>query len=312
MLDSSNLFNISYFCKYKVHHPSRLYIMTRYLFFFSLLLFYVSLHAQRHEIGPFAGTSYYLGDINPKKHFAQNSYGIGLLYRYNLNPHWSIRANLYYGRIQASDSIIRFNPKRNLHFRSNLTEIAAGMELNFFQYKTGDKKRKFSPFMFASIGYVHFNPQAELNGIWYDLQPLGTEGQGTSAYPDRNPYSLGSYVIPFGIGFKFSAGKSICISAEWGLRKTFTDYIDDISTTYPDPLILAAENSPLAAQLSDRTIYGQDEDPTLNVGKQRGDPSTNDWYSFAGLAISFKIPTKKPDCPGMQKRTRKYKDYKYD
>lgn len=279
---------------------------------FALTLIYNFIASQRHEIGPFGGISYYLGDINPKKHFAQNKYALGILYRYNINPHWAIRANLYYGKVHAHDQIIKFNPKRNLHFRSDITEVAIGMELNFFQYKTGDKKRRFSPFMTASIGYFHFNPQAELNGVWYDLQPLGTEGQGTSAYPNKKPYSLGSYVLPFGLGFKVSLGKSVCISTEWIIRKTFTDFLDDVSTTYPDPLILAAENSPIAAQLSDRTIYGSDEEPISNIGKQRGDPSNKDWYSFAGISISFRIPTKKPDCPGMQKRIRKFKDYKYD
>ncbi len=268
--------------------------------------------AQRHELGLFGGGSYYIGDINPKKHFALTQPSFGLIYRYNMNPNWAMRFNIYQGKVESSDAEIRYNQPRNLSFRSNITEIALGLELNFFEYKTGDRKRPASPFIFAGLGYFKFNPQAELDGQWYDLQPLGTEGQGTTSYPDKKPYTLGSFSIPFGVGAKFSFGKTACIAMEWGMRKTFTDYLDDISTTYADPLILSAENSPTAAQLADRTIFGPGEEPVSNVGKQRGDSSTNDWYSFAGITVTFKINTRKDICEGMSRSKRKYKDYKYD
>ena len=267
---------------------------------------------QRHELGLFGGGSYYIGDINPKQQFAMTQPAFGGIYRYNLNPHWAMRFNVFQGTVESSDAIIRYNAKRNLSFRSDITEIALGMELNFFPYKTGEKKMRYAPFIFAGLAYFKFNPQAKHLNTWYDLQPLGTEGQGTTAYPDRKPYTLGSFAIPFGIGAKFSLGKSISIALEWGMRKTFTDYLDDISTTYADPIILSAENSPLSAILADRTIYGLNEEPANNVGKQRGNSSTNDWYSFAGITLTFKIKTGKDDCPGMPKKTRKYKEYKYD
>lgn len=273
---------------------------------------------QRHEIGLFGGGSYYLGDINPKKHFAQTQLTFGGIYRYNINPHWAMRANVYQGKIESSDAVIRYNQKRNLSFRSDLTEIALGMELNFFPYMTGKesmsgrKKWRASPFIFAGIGYFKFNPQANYEGTWYNLQPMGTEGQGTTTYFDKKAYKLGGFSIPFGIGAKFSLAKNVSVACEWGLRKTFTDYIDDVSTTYADPLILATENSLISSILSDRTIYGPGDEPVSNVGKQRGDSTTRDWYSFAGVTVTFKIRTKKEECAGMPKNTRKYKDYQYD
>jgi hypothetical protein len=288
--------------------------MRLYIVLFSVMLFFsgLSADAQRHELGLFGGGSYYVGDINPKKQFAQTQPSFGLIYRYNLNPNWAMRFNVYQGKVESSDAVIRYNQPRNLSFRSNITEIALGMELNFFEYKTGDRKRLASPFIFAGLGYFKFNPEAEFDGKWYDLQPLGTEGQGTTSYPDRKPYTLGSFSIPFGIGAKFSIGKTVCIGMEWGMRKTFTDYLDDISTTYADPLILAAENTPVAAQLADRTIFGPTDEPVSNVGKQRGDSSTNDWYSFAGITVTFKIKTSRESCEGMSSSRRKYRDYKYD
>lgn len=283
-----------------------------------LILLTVPLSGQRNELGLFGGGSYYLGDINPKKHFAMTQYAFGGIYRYNINPHWAMRINAYHGRVESSDAVIRYNAKRNLSFRSDITEIAMGMELNFFPYMTGRqsmsgrKKMRSSPFIFAGLAYFRFNPQAYYEGTWYDLQPLGTEGQGTTTYYNQKGYSLGSFAIPFGIGAKFSLSKNISIACEWGLRKTFTDYLDDVSTVYADPLILATENSSISAILSDRTIYGLNEEPVSNVGKQRGDSSTKDWYSFAGVTITFKIKTKKEECAGMPKKTRKFKDYKYD
>lgn len=288
------------------------FFFTFFLLFLCLFIRHQQAFAQRHELGLFGGGSYYLGDINPKKHFAQTHLAFGLIYRYNINPHWALRINGYQGKLESSDAIIGFNPKRNLSFRSNITDIGLGMELNFFRYQTGNKKMRASPFIFAGLSYFRFNPQAFYEGVWYDLQPLGTEGQGTTSYPNKKAYALGGIAIPFGIGAKFSVSKNIAIAAEWGLRKTFTDYIDDISGTYADPLILAAENSVISAILSDRTIYGPNEEPYSNVGKQRGDSSTKDWYSFAGITITFRIKTKSDSCAGMPKKTRKYKDYKYD
>lgn len=289
---------------YRILHISLIGIL------FTLIMHPVS--AQRNEFGLFGGGSFYIGDINPKTPFAQTKIAYGGLYRYNFNPHWALKFNVYRGELTSSDAVIKSNEKRNLHFRSDITEVSVNAELNFFPYQTGNKKMMASPYVFAGLAYFKFNPQAEFEGTWYDLQPLGTEGQGTSTYSDKKPYSLGGFAIPFGVGAKLSLGKSFCLGFEWGMRKTFTDYIDDISTTYADPVILAAENTPISAVLADRTIFGIDEEPYSNVGKQRGDSSTNDWYSFAGVTVTFKIRTGKSSCEGMSSSRRKYREYKYD
>jgi len=94
-------------------------------------LFSLVVNAQRHELGVFGGTSYYIGDINPKKHFAQTNFAFGGIYRYNFNPHWAIKFNAYHGKIEGDDAVIKHYRSRNLSFRSNLTEIGATVELNF-------------------------------------------------------------------------------------------------------------------------------------------------------------------------------------
>ncbi len=264
------------------------------------LLLTISTYAQRSEIGVLLGTSYYLGELTPNQ-FGNLNFAGGLVYRYNLNPHWALKLDALYGTLDGSDA--EHGKIRNLSFKSRVLEFSAQIELNFFEYLTGSKSHRFSPYIFGGVAAFNFNPQAMDNiGQWHDLQPLGTEGQGTINYPTKKAYSLTQLSIPFGIGFKFSASKIICIGAEWGLRKTFTDYIDDISTTYVDKNILANEKGPIAGYLSDRTTELIDPltglyRPGNQENQQRGNSSNKDWYSFAGVTITVKLGAKtKPSC----------------
>jgi len=270
---------------------------------FFILAIVSNTFAQRIEMGVFGGTSYYLGDLNPKKHFEMMQPAAGLLARYNISPRFALKIDGYYGNVKGDDAITKFNEKRNLSFKSQVLEFSAQLELNFLPYVTGHKDYYFSPYIFAGISVFNFDPKAYYQGKWYDLQPLGTEGEGSISYPDRKPYSLAALAIPFGIGFKYSMSNTICFGAEWGMRKTNTDYLDDVSTTYADPKILSAENGAMSAILADRS-----GEPN-NTNLQRGNSSNKDWYSFAGVFITFKIVKKKKvDCPSYH-QFKRYKDY---
>jgi hypothetical protein len=262
--------------------------MKRTLLFLLTLSAFSTIEAQRSEAGLFLGYSYYMGDINPTTPFAMAKPAAGLIYRYNINPRWAFKLNGFYGTIQSDDAVIKHNEVRNLSFRSPVTDISAQLELNFFPYVTGKgSKMYFSPYMFAGLSVFHFNPQAYYNGVLYDLQPLGTEGQGTSFMPERNKYSLTAISIPFGLGVKYSIGNSWCIGGEWSMRKTFTDYLDDVSTTYVDTEKLAAENTSIAAALADRSISSDGN--AAHEGLQRGNSQNNDWYSFIGIFITYSL-----------------------
>ncbi len=306
------------------------------IFFLSIaILFATVVFAQRHEIGFFAGGSYYLGDLNESNQFGMMSPAGGLVYRYAINPRWAVKFNAHYGTLRGDDKITNKPMKhRNLHFKSPLADIGGQLELNFLEYETGSEQRRFSPFIFLGFSVFRFNPMAQYDGKWYELQPLGTEGQGTTAYPDRKPYSLTSVAIPFGIGFKFSLGTNTSLGIEWGLRKTFTDYLDDVSTTYADPSVLSAENSPYSMIFGNRSFETLDEyhgnwgtpvgDPSGNPppfplyprvaaaemeGYQRGNSKNKDWYSLVGITLTFKIQgPKAKSCPAY-KRHFKYRDY---
>ena len=219
----------------------------------------------------------------------------GLLYRHNLNGHYSFRFFGNYTEIKGYDSYSNndFEKNRNLSFKSMIIEAGAQLEFNFYEFAlVKDARRIITPFVFGGINYFYFNPQANNGSGWVDLQPLGTEGQGTSKYGDRKKYIRHQIAVPVGLGLKFKI-KRFAFTTEWGIRKTFTDYIDDISTTYVDPSVLGGQ----AAQLANRSQVPSNK----IIDKQRGDASNKDWYVFTGLTISFNI-NKEAVCPDFRSK----------
>ncbi len=256
----------------------------------SLVVWALPSMAQRgtSEFGIFLGCSYYLGDLNPNGFFNQfTRLGYGVIYRYNINNRFAARLNYMHGTLFADDSksSSAFQRERNLNFQSPVDEISGIIEFNFQEYEIGNDKYNFSPYIFGGLGVFKFNPQGKVGDQWIDLQPLHTEGQGTRGNPDM-PYHLIQPCIPFGIGIKTSFSQTICLSIEWGLRKTFTGYLDDVNSVYPDPVQLAASEGPnaaLALQMSNRSL---NPDHAHMIGTHRGN-GKNDWYSFAGIILSF-------------------------
>lgn len=277
-----------------------------------LILFAVlgglGVYAQTSEIGLCGGVSFYMGDLNPKGVFKGSRPAGGILYRYNISPRLAFKANVLFGSLEASDAKTGTDLARNLSFRSPLSEISAQIELNFLKLYNERGMNPFSPYLFVGVALFSFNPQAELNGKWHDLQPLGTEGQGLNAYDpiakimyDKKRYSLTNFAIPFGIGMRVNFLKYYCVGLEWGFRKTFTDYIDDVSGTYVRRDFLIDRRSRLIADLADRTttttIDNGVEFPDYHkAGTARGNNAkTTDWYSFAVLSFTFKLNYTK-DC----------------
>lgn len=254
------------------------------------------------EIGLFLGGSYYIGDLNPVGHFNQfTKPAAGAIFRYNFNPRLAGRLNVLVGAMEGDDSFASSaaQQQRNLKFRSDLYELSGQLEFNFLDFEIGNDYRSFSPYIFVGVAGYKFNPTGPINDTWVDLQPLGTEGQGMPNGASKRKYKLTQFSIPFGVGTKISLSKRIGISIEWGIRKTFTDYLDDVSTRYYDPAAIAARRGTNAALLSDPSI-GTDPNYT-NVGRQRGNPNTKDWYIFSGIALTVKLKEKGKKCPGVYK-----------
>ncbi|MFT5820994.1 MAG: hypothetical protein ACI8ZM_002242 [Crocinitomix sp.] len=245
------------------------------------------------EVGFFGGGSYYIGDLNPSKHFVYSKLAYGGIFRYNLSTRHSLRFNVTYGNIYGEDSKSSdpYRVDRNLSFKTQVLEFAFGVELDLFRYRINDMKYPISPYFFYQLAYTRINPKAELNGIDYALQPLATEGQGSGLTGTKNNrYKLNQFTVPLGIGLKFNLKKRIAISIEYGIRKTFTDYVDDVSGDYLDSDVITALNGPLAAEFSDRSLSEGSK-----AGINRGTSLNKDWYSFYGIMLTFK-PFKKDVC----------------
>jgi len=275
--------------------------MLRRILFLFLFFTLANLHAQGFktaaEMGFFGGGSYYIGDINPNKHFIYSKPAFGAIFRYNLTKRYSMRFTGTYGNVYGydSDSNDPFKVQRNLNFKSSILELAFGMEITMFHYNINNMKDPITPYFFYEIAFTKINPMAEYNGEDYTLQNLGTEGQGTSL-SDKKPYKLNQLTIPLGIGLKFNLRPRLAISIEYGIRKTFTDYLDDVSGNYVDPDLLRAYNGSLAADLSDPSL-GNSE--LSNAGFNRGNSSDKDWYVFYGMMITFN-PFKYDVCRAMR------------
>lgn len=249
------------------------------------------------EVGLILGTSYYLGDLNTT-HFNQSSATAGLVIRKNIDKRFVYKAEVMYLNLksderQSSDTIAL---DRGLHFRSPIYELSGQIEFNFLPYQSGNPLYTWTPFVYTGISIFSFNPQAEnINGEWLDLQELGTEGQGTTTEFDgntRSKYSLIQFAIPIGGGLKIAVNENFNIVLEYGARKTFTDYLDDVSTTYAGPNI----NGSWPVEMSDLAQQMSDPNGTHVKDEQRGNPDKKDWYSFAGITLSFKLNNNTKDC----------------
>ncbi len=240
--------------------------------------------AQRTRFTTFRGMSNYNGDIQLKRFTFQDAHvaaGIGLAYE--LTEQLYVITGIKYGKISATDSGT-INKKRNLNFTSIITEFHAGLEYDFINLN----ERDLTPYIFGGIAVFHFNPYTKnLSNQKIYLQPLGTEGQGF--FNGRKKYALTTFSIPVGGGFKFALTNNIRIGIEVGFRKTFTDYIDDVSTTYVNQEALLINNGAAAVAMAFRGDELKNHLPYPAAGVKRGNPKRTDLYYFSGITASYRL-----------------------
>ncbi len=239
----------------------------------------------------FGGISTYQGDLVERPLALEQSkfaWGVGLLVE--LNDRMFIRGDFTSGKLSGDDRLGVKNRQRNLNFFSNIYEFSLGFEyvlFNLYDYKV-------SPYVFTGISRYSFSPKTlSDDGNEVSLFELNTEGQGF--YKNRKPYKLRQFAIPFGGGLQWAITDNKRIGFVIGIRKTFTDYIDDVSTTYVDKDILFANrrNAPAFAYRGDELPNG---DPYPPDGTKRGNPTSKDWYYFSGITLRVRIQ------PGKQKQ----------
>lgn len=242
------------------------------------------------------GTSNYYGDMAPYRRplsstFKMMRWSIGGNYTRHFTPRLAARASFTYARIAGDDYIMNRDSKhdasifyaRNLHFRNDLKEFSVqGIYKLIPDNRSYDRRPQFGAYLFAGIALTAHNPKAldTLDGDWVKLQPLGTEGQGNEGY--EKPYSLVQFAIPVGVGVRYKINSRFDISAEFGFRKTFTDYLDDTHGNYADPALFA--DNPLALALANRST-----DP---VAVRKGADRTESLRKF--LLANYNIDSNDP------------------
>lgn len=262
------------------------------------------------EVGASVGVMNCLTDLGGKKgigkrfikdlNFGNNEIAGGVyfsaMYKYAIG----LRLEATFGKVSAFDSILagvtdiaknRFN--RNLSFRSSISEFSLMTELHplfiFIDWTNrDDDPPRYSPYLLAGVGYYSFNPQTKFENRWVDLQPLSTEGQGFSKYPDRQPYKLKQLNFPVGIGVKYELSDLLSLRGEFVYRVLKTDYLDDVSTTYIDPQEFynnfPVSQATLAEQLADRQ-----RSKVAFAGGKRGSPAEKDAFFTFNLKIGLAI-----------------------
>ncbi|HMU47421.1 MAG TPA: DUF6089 family protein [Chitinophagaceae bacterium] len=254
-----------------------------------LLMGMVSLSAQNIHIGVFGGLSAYNGDLTEKLFPKKVTNGaIGITGSYELTDQILLRAGFTYSIVGGAD---RYNSdtvliNRNLSFETTILEFSAVGEY----YLLNLNNQRYSPYIFGGLAVFHFNPYAyDISKQKVYLKPLSTEGQGVSGYPDRKPYSLTQLAIPFGGGVKFAVTDNIRIGLEVGIRKLFTDYLDDVSKTYIDEFDLLNAKGQQAVDMSYRgdEVGGSPTYPAKDA--QRGGQKNKDYYYFSGIHLTYKL-----------------------
>jgi hypothetical protein len=274
------------------------------LFFMFFSLFFLRSKqnfAQYNEIGVQFGISRYKGELSQHSFDTKFIHPAGgIFFRHNWNRHWSYFAELNFGKISGDDarSTSEFEQNRNLNFSSSIIDFTPGIEFNFLPFETGNSAYGFTPYIFTGLSIFKFNPKSE--GV--ELQPLGTEGQGLPGRP--KPYNRISMAIPVGGGIKISVGQSVGMGLQVSAHRSYSDYVDDVSTTYPDLNQLRASHGAEAVYFSDPGVYNDSiPDYPVYEGKQRGTPTDKDWYLFCTFSIWVRLTSYQKDhCKPFKRR----------
>ncbi len=257
--------------------------MKFYLFAF-LFFINTTCKAQEWVAELMLGTAAYNGDLTQNEISVKRlGPAAGFNLKYNTGDFINFRVGISWAKFGADDK----NNKdaglksRNLNFKTNVFEFNFCAEVTvldpavYYAY----------PYIFGGVGIIRMNPYTYDNeGTKTFLQPLGTEGQGLTGYPDRKKYSLYQPCFPAGGGFKAKIQDKWEIGFEFGYRILLTDYLDDVSKTYVNLKALQEGNGSKARELS----YRRDV-PFMEEGERRGNSKVKDSYFFAGIKLATKL-----------------------
>ena len=219
------------------------------------------------------GLSYYQGDVrktNDLSHI-EPQVGIGLSYR--LTERVSLRSELRFYRISGSQPTNVTNTN-NLSFRSDNPDgyVAVQVDLRRFNDWT-----RANYYFFGGLGLTHLSPKALYKNEWVSLTPLQTE---------KVAYSRTSLIFLAGIGASLRVASRWSVGVELSNNFATSDYLDDVSTFYPNP-----------AGMTERALALSDRRPELGLGANqpgfiRGNPKVKDSYIFLSLKTEYLLASR--------------------
>ncbi|MET4083571.1 hypothetical protein ABIB40_003543 [Pedobacter sp. UYP30] len=246
------------------------------LFFLITSLVYAQPRYSNWELGLAAGGAGYMGDLNQNNPLLLSGISAGLYVKRNFSEYLGVRLNYTFGQIAGKDANsnnAQFR-NRNLAFKTGMNELSAIGDFNFFGFGLNGNERRLTPYIFAGVGLLLFDPTVKYDGTRYKLAELRTEGQD-------KPYSRKTLTIPYGLGLRYQRNGGFSVFSEIGYRTPTTDYLDDVSGLY--------SASPALVKNGEEFINFSD--PSLNKagipGTQRGDFRKRDTYLFVSVGISI-------------------------
>ncbi|MES2650079.1 MAG: DUF6089 family protein [Bacteroidota bacterium] len=262
--------------------------MYKFLILFFLIPF--SSMSQRVDIDVFGGMANYQGDLQAQFFtFKNTKAAYAMMVKYGITNKIYIRTGLSFASLAAFDANnLEKNRPRNLDFQTKLQEYSLGLEYRFIN----PENFKVTPYVFVAGGVFHYNSYTiyniggKMEKVY--LKPLSTEGQGLAAYPERKPYALTQFCVPYGAGIKWQLNCNLNVGIELRQTKTFTDYIDDVSTSYVDQDALRDARGQVAVDLA----FREDEfngKPYPSTDQPRGNPVQGDLFYFAGVTVGLKL-----------------------
>jgi opacity protein-like surface antigen len=274
--------------------PNKERIPVKSTFISALLLCAATAHSQgvlkNVSLEVFGGFANYQGELQESSYtFSQAKPAGALGAAYAITNKLSLRGLITYGNVQGADSYSSnlMRRQRNLSFYSKIYDASFTGVYEVFDIM----EKRYTPYVFAGVSVFNMGPYAyDSTGNKIGLHNLNTEGQGLPGYPDRKKYNYKNISIPFGAGIRFAVTRNIALGWEFRFNKTFTDYLDDVSTKYVDRNVLLAAMGPKAVEMAYRGGELKNGNPVYPAdGTVRGNPKTKDWYYFSGITVSYRL-----------------------
>lgn len=275
-------------------------ILAAVLFSLPMALWAQDSYVQEGEFGFGVGAGHYFGDLNTRARLNRPKLAAGLFFRKNFGNYIALRLAGNFAQLGYSDTYNTHNElmrRRNLSFNTKVWELGLQGDFNFYRFLPGDPDFRFTPYITLGVSAFSYDPYAYLRGEKYNLRQLGTEGQFASdSTISARPYGTMALAIPFGVGVKYALNDRINIGFEIVHRFTATDYLDDVSRTYPGAAAFPPnpDGTPSTAfLLSDRSY--ETGTPIGVKGQQRGNSQNKDQFVTAMFYLSFNLQSYR--CP---------------